>query len=311
MKTYIAVDVGGTKIRVALYPEEGLTPIQQERVSTRGPKGTALERLAETIQKLWPAGGEVAAIGVAAPGPIDPGLGIIYAAPNISGWINLPLAERLREQFQVPVFLGNDANLAGLAEWHYGAGRGHHDLLYLTISTGIGGGVICKDRLLLGACGLAGELGHIMILPDGPICGCGKRGHLEALASGTAIARYTTEELARGRVSSLAGHAAPTAREISQAAAAGDGLALEAYARAGRYLGMGIATFLHIFNPSIVILGGGVSLSGPQFFESMQEEIQRHVISPAYLNHLTITYSALKDDSGLLGALALARRAGN
>ncbi len=309
VKTFIAVDVGGTKIRVAVYGEEGVTPLNHTRISTRGARGTTLDRLIEAIQSLWPQSDPVSAIGIAAPGPIDPHLGVIYAAPNVPGWVNLPLVQILRDRFKVPTFLGNDANLAALAEWRYGAGRGHHDLLYLTISTGIGGGVISGDRLLLGQCGLAAELGHVVILPDGPLCGCGKRGHLEALASGTAIARYVAEELANGRPSSLRGTQTPTAREISQAADAGDSLAVEAYTLAGRYLGMGIASFLHIFNPSIVILGGGVSHSGPQFYNTMQDEIRQNVMSPAYLNNLTITYAELKDDSVLLGALALARSA--
>lgn len=311
MKTFIAVDVGGTKIRVAVYGEEGITPLQQTRVSTRGVKGNALDRLMETIQALWPAADTVSAIGIAAPGPIDPHLGILYASPNVPGWVNLPLASILHDRFKVPVHLGNDANLAGLAEWRYGAGQGHHDLLYLTVSTGIGGGVISSDRLLLGQCGLAAELGHVVILPDGPLCGCGKRGHLEALASGTAIARYVAEELDRGRSSSLSGNRSPSAHDIGKAAAEGDRLAIEAYNQAWRYLGIGIASFLHTFNPSIVILGGGVSQSGPQFFSVMQEEVRNNVMTPAYLKNLTITYAALKDDAGLLGALALARSGGN
>ncbi len=252
----------------------------------------------------------VCGIGIAAPGPINPQVGIIYSAPNIPGWEQLPLAQILQERFNVPTRLGNDANLAALGEWRYGAGKGHHHLLYLTISTGIGGGVICDDQLLLGHHGLAAELGHVTVLPDGPLCGCGHRGHLEAVASGTAIARYVAEQLAQGVPSSLAEFSNPTGRDISMAAENGDPLAKASLARAGTFIGYALADYLHIFNPSIIILGGGVSRSGPFLIEPLRTSIAQRIISPEYLHGLVITTAALGDDSGLLGALALAETAG-
>ncbi len=306
MDTYIAIDVGGTQIRVAIYPKGESRPVKQKRIPTQGNNQPPLDRLIDLLAELWPTGDQVCAIGMAAPGWVNPQMGVIYLAPNIPGWENLPLAPILSKRFNVPVRLGNDANLALVGEWRYGAGRGHHNLLYLTISTGIGGGVICNDRLLLGEHGLAAELGHVTIMLDGPVCGCGQRGHLEAVASGTAIARYVAEQLQQGVPSSLSEIAKPTGRDISMAAEQGDPLAKSALARAGTYLGYALANYLHIFNPSIVILGGGVSRSGSLLIEPMRAALSERIISPEYLQGLTITTVELGDDAGLMGALALA-----
>ncbi len=309
MDMNIAVDVGGTQIRVAVYQKGEQRPVKQKRIPTQGNHETPLERIMGLIAELWPVNDHVCAIGIAAPGPINPQLGIIYSAPNIPGWERIPLAQLIQERFNVPTRLGNDANMAALGEWRYGAGQGHHYLLYLTISTGIGGGVIMDDRLVLGYHGLAAELGHITVLPDGPICGCGHRGHLEAVASGTAIARYVGEQLAEGVPSSLSKIANPTGHDISLAAGQGDELAVSALARSGTFIGYALADYLHIFNPSIIILGGGVTKSGPFLMEPLRKAIAERVISPEYLNGLVITNAALGDDAGLLGALALAEAA--
>lgn len=306
MDMYIAVDIGGTQIRVAVYPKGEQRPYKQKRIPTQGGNMSPLDRLIGLVAELWPVEDRVCAIGMAAPGPINPQLGVIYYAPNIPGWEKLPLAQILQERFGVPVLLGNDANLAALGEWRYGAGKGHHDLLYMTISTGIGGGVICDDRLLLGAHGLAAELGHVTVLPDGPLCGCGHRGHLEAVASGTAIERYVAEQLAQGVPSSLAEFRTPSGRDISMAAEQGDPLAKAALARAGTFIGYALGDYLHIFNPSIIILGGGVSRSGPFLIEPLRAAIAEQVISPQYLHGLVITTAELGDNAGLMGALALA-----
>ena len=306
MDMYIAVDIGGTQIRVAVYPKGENRPLKQKRIPTQGAGETPLERLIGLIAELWPVNDRVCSIGAAAPGPINHQLGVIYSAPNIPGWERLPLAQILQERFGVPARLGNDANLAALGEWRFGAGQGHHDLLYLTISTGIGGGVIMDDRLLLGYHGLAAELGHVTVLPDGPVCGCGHRGHLEAVGSGTAIARYVAEQLAQGVPSSLSQTMRPSARDIAMAAEQGDPLAKAAFARAGTYVGHAIGDYLHIFNPSIIVLGGGVSRAGALLIEPLRAAMAERVISPEYLHGLVIALAALGDDAGLMGALALA-----
>jgi glucokinase len=244
---------------------------------------------------------------VAAPGPTEPYEGIVFEAPNIPGWTNLPLKKILQERFNVPIAIGNDANLAALGEWRYGAGRGHRHLVYITVSTGIGGGVIIDNQLLLGERGLAAELGHITVIPDGPLCGCGQRGHLEAITSGPAIARWVEQELSQGIPSSLPIDKPLTAKDISQAATNGDELSRAALARAGTYLGIAIADYLHIFNPSIVIIGGGVSQSGDYFLDPLRAAMNEHVLSIQYVENLTLTVAALGDDVGLMGALALAQ----
>ncbi len=254
MNIQIAVDIGGTQMRAATYQSDSISPTNISRITTQHSDASPLERLEELISSIWPKGQTVERIAVAAPGPTDPYRGILYEAPNIPQWINMPLKELLEDRFQVPVDVGNDANLAALGEWKYGAGVGHHYLVYLTVSTGIGGGVIVDDRLLLGSSGLAAELGHVTVMPDGPVCGCGQRGHLEAVASGTAIARWVEHKLSEGVDSSLNEYMDITALQVSEAASRGDPLAIDALQRAGNFLGIAIADILHIFNPSIVIV---------------------------------------------------------
>jgi glucokinase len=307
MGYHIAVDVGGTQLRAACYAYESLKPVQVKRIATQSGGETPLERLKSLIASVWPENCDVDAIGVAAPGPLDSNEGVVMAAPNIPGWVDLPLKKLLEERFKIPVIVGNDANLAAVGEWKYGAAKGHHHLIYLTISTGIGGGVIIDDRLLLGDRGLAAELGHVTVIHDGPLCGCGQRGHLEAIASGTAIARWVEEELKRGSVSSMVNERPVTAKAVSKAAHAGDLLAIAALDRAGRYIGQALADYLHIFNPTAVILGGGVVQSGNLLLDPLKEALKRHVLTKHYLDRLTISTAELGDDAGLMGALAKAR----
>jgi len=305
MTVTIALDVGGTHMRVAVFPKNETEPIKHRRIRTYADGETSVERLINLIKETVPPGENIDAVGIAVPGPIDPHKGIILKAPNLPEWEEMPIPQRIEDEIGAPAFMGNDANMAALGEWHYGVGEGHHDLLYLTISTGIGGGIICNDQLLVGAHGLGAELGHVTILPDGPICSCGQPGHLEALASGTAIAAYFVEQISKGRGSSLSGK--PETKEISQAAMNGDELAIEAFQRAGYYLGLGVANYLMIFNPSIVIFGGGVSRAGDLIFEPMRKTIQKSVLSKHYMEDLIITTAELGDNTGLYGALALAR----
>lgn len=307
MSYHIAVDIGGTQMRAACYPQDDIIPTRLDKISTRDPHEPPLERLKRLVARIWPEDGQVEAIGVAAPGPLDPYLGMVLAAPNIPGWVNVPLRKHLEDAFHVPVGVGNDANLAAMGEWKFGAGRGHHHLIYLTISTGIGAGVIIDDRLLLGRHGLAAELGHVSVMPDGPVCGCGQPGHLEAVSSGTGIAAYVQEQIAAGANTSLPAGVAITAKMVSQAAQQGDPLALEAITRAGKFLGQALADFLHIFNPSIIVIGGGVSQTGDLLLEPMRLTLRQRILTPHYLEDLVITRAAFGDEAGLMGALALAR----
>ncbi len=281
MGAIIAVDIGGTHLRAALYEPESTQPIVHQRVQTHTEEPGVYRRMEALIESIWPGDGKVEAIGVASPGPLDSHTGYILKTPNISEWQNFPLAPNLSQHFHVPAYLDNDANLAALGEWRFGAGRGHHHVLYLTISTGVGGGVIANDHLLQGYHGLATELGHTIVDPDGPPCSCGFAGHLESFSSGPAIVRYVRQELQAGAKSSLSLNEHLTARVIAKAANQGDELSVTAYRRAGEYLGIGVASFLHAFDPSIVIFGGGVSQVGPLLFELIQRQFEETCFPPA------------------------------
>jgi len=308
--TYVAVDVGGTQIRVAVYPEEGIQALRSIKTTTVG-EGSVMNRIKHTIRAIWDDSENVKAIALCVPGPVDPKTGIAFGVANIPEWhYNVPVLDMMKEDFETPIFVGNDANLAGLAEWKYGAGRGHDNMLYFTISTGVGGGIISDGKLIVGHNGLGGELGHVFLMVEGenlPPCGCGQKGHLESYASGTGIAWYVNQQLESGRKSSLDGKGKVTAKEIAAAAKEGDELGLEAFTRAGTYLAYGIANYLHIFSPTMIVFGGGVSSAGDILFGPMEKLLPTLVYAPAYFDNLQIAMAELGDDAGLLGCLALAR----
>lgn len=308
MSLTAAVDIGGTHIRVATYEPESTTPTAHHRTRSYAKEPGIFDRLVQAIESVWQKD-NVKAIGIASPGPLDPYSGTILATPNIPEWKNFPLAPNLAKHFGVPVFLDNDANMAAFGEWQYGAGKGHHDLIYITISTGVGGGVISNDRLLQGFHGMGAELGHMIIDPNGPICGCGYYGHVESFSSGTGIARYVNEHIQAGRQGGTSLQAGPglSAAQVAEAAREGDALSINAFERAGHYLGIAMANYLAIFNPSILIFGGGVSQVGELLFKPFEESLQKHTFHPHYLDGLVITKAALGDNAGLMGALAWAR----
>jgi glucokinase len=307
MSNYIALDIGGTQTRLSIFPAHTDVPILTTRIATQKEGELPLNRLLDLIASVWEQHQPILAIGAAVASPIDPYRGIVIAPPNIPGWVNLPLQNHIQRRFPVPVALGNDANLAALAEWKFGSGKGHRNMIYITVSTGIGGGVILDNKLLIGERGLAGELGHITVLTDGPMCGCGQRGHLEAVCSGLSIVRWFEEELQKGKTSALKADHPLTAKEIGAAAALGDELAVAAFHRAGTFLGRAFADYLHIFNVTAFIVGGGVSRVGPLLFDPLIATMRASVMSPHYLDNLTVTTAALGDEVGLMGALALAQ----
>lgn len=314
MKHYIGVDLGGTNIRAARFAAGTTGPsarAQQPTQAEAGPEAV-IERILATIREVMPPEGEpVIGVGIGAPGPLNPFSGVILKAANLPGWKDVPLKRIVEEQLGVPTFLGNDANLACLAEWKHGAGRGFSDVLYMTVSTGIGGGIIAGGRMLLGAKGLAGEVGHTHALGEGPVCGCGQRGHLEAMANGAAIARTAAGLVRAGRESALREMCGGdwnriTTEMVAEAARAGDGLAREVLAEAGTYLGRGLASLMHILNPGIVVIGGGVAQSGDLLLEPIRAAIRQYSQSEEYWRDVPVTPAALGEDVGLLGAMALA-----
>jgi len=309
MKAHIAVDIGGTHMRAASYTFGSLKPIRKNRIQSQVAGVKTQDRLIKLIKSVWPGKEKVEGIGIALPGPVDPSSGVIIKTPNIPDFNNFSMVNFIEVNFNSPVFLGNDANLAALGEWKFGAGQGCQDLIYFTISTGIGSGIISGGTLLLGANGLGAELGHVTIIPGGPVCSCGKKGHLEAFSSGTAIANWVGEEIEKGKTSSLQNIDLITARIVAEAANQGDLLSIEAFNRAGNILGIAIVNFLHIFNPTLIIFGGGVSASLNLLLPQIQKALDTEIFAPGYCDNLNLTPAILGDDAGLLGALVLARGA--
>ncbi len=305
----LSIDFGGTQTRAAVVARDGqlLSRASTDTLRLEGPD-KVIARLKQTAHRALDQAPqqEVKAIGLSAPGPINPYTGVIYSAPNMPGWTDIPIGEIVSQEFGVPCYAGNDANLAALGEWQFGAGRGCHDLIYLTISTGIGSGIVSQDQLILGKEGLASEAGHMVVEPNGPPCGCGSFGHLEALASGTSIARIVEERLANGQPSSLQEQRAHiTARMVSAAAAQGDALASEVFRRAAEYVGIGIASLINVFNPETVILGGGVTNAGELLFAPVREVALSRCM-PRLGRGVKIVRAELRDDVGLLGAAVYA-----
>jgi glucokinase len=309
----IAVDIGGTSFRVALADQEGRL-LARNAEPTRPQEGPAIgiQRLKNAIRKTASSISfkEVAGIGVGAAGPINPQKGVILTPPSLPTWRDVPLKEELQKEFQIPVWMENDADLAALGEHRFGAGRGFDRLIYITVSTGIGGGIITNGELLRGCSLSVAEIGHMVVDPDGPVCNCGGKGHLEAVASGTAIARMAAERISQGDLSSISllvrgDLSMVTAETVVKAAGQGDMTAQAVIHRAGTSLGMAVVSLIHIFDPEVVIIGGGVSNAGEWILKPIREVITQRAM-PDFKNRARMVRSALGDDSVILGAVALA-----
>jgi glucokinase len=306
----VGLDLGGTQIRTCLARPEG-SILRQARELTRASRGPSdvLKRIQRTISEVLDGvdvACQVSGIGIAAPGPLDPQDGVLLSPPNLPGWDRIPLRDIMQDAFGVPVFVNNDANLAALAEYRLGAGQGSSDMVYLTISTGLGAGIICAGKLLMGAHGFAGEPGHATIQPDGERCSCGNVGCLEGLSAGPAIARHARRLLEQGSASVLSGMASPgsdlTAEMVGKAAGAGDAVALQAVSVAAHYLAIGVLNLIHIFDPEIVVLGGGVTKLGPLLFEPVRAWVRDHAMT-VLQGRTPIVPAALGEEVGLLGGV--------
>jgi len=308
----IGVDIGGTQLRACLADASGKI-YKRLLTETRSEDGrtAVLQRLLDLITNLMAETplDEVAAIGIGAPGPLNPFTGYVVEAPNLAGWVNVPLKDLVAEQFGLPTYLGNDANVAALAEYRFGAGKGARNLIYITVSTGIGGGVIVDGHMLLGEKGFAAEIGHITLEANGPRCNCGNIGCWEAFSSGTAIGQEAIRRLEAGEDSSLRARSAGdysriSARWVAEAALEGDLLAQSVFQRAGFYMGVGLVNLLHLFNPSVITIGGSVMKAGDLIWQPLWKTLRERV-EPFYLEDVRIVPAALGDDVGLLGAIAL------
>lgn len=303
------IDIGGTKIALAVADLEGRIIEKARfpaRTAERGPHAIMEEALAEIAHMLGKSGSCLAAVGIGCAGPLDRKRGLILSPPNLPGWNEFPIVRLVEERLGVPALLDNDANAAALGEHRYGAGRGYEHLVYITQSTGIGGGVIVRGELVRGVCDGTGEVGHMTVLPDGPECGCGGRGCLEALCSGTALARRARERLAAGAASSLSALSASevTAGAVAAAARAGDAVASQVWDEMIHYLAVGVGNLFNVLAPEAVVIGGGVSEVGEQLFGPLRERVRARVrmLPPEKIN---ILQASLGGDSALHGAVIL------
>jgi glucokinase len=310
----LAVDLGGTQIRVALItPDHAVHARRAEPVRDEEGPDAVIERLCglvAAVRSEADAAGLPAPIGVgiSSPGPLDPWTGVVLEPPNLAGWRDVPLGRRVGESTGLPTFVERDTNVAAQAEWRYGAGRGTRDLVYLTVSTGVGGAAIIDGRPLTGARGLAGELGHVVVEIDGPRCGCGGRGHVEAIASGTALAREGHALLAEqpdGLLARLAGGEEPVdAALVARAAAEGDPACAAVLERAWVAVGALCASVVNALNPEVIVIGGGIADHQPRLFEVARRELECRVL-PVHAGTTRIAPAALGPDVSLIGALPI------
>jgi len=307
----VAVDLGGTRIRVALSDLEGnfLRRVDCPTEASQG-QDAVLRRLSARIQEVRQgfSDEEIVGVGIGSPGPVDALAGLIISPPNLPGWEEVPLRDLIEQRTSLPVRLANDANAAALGEWAFGGGQGRQNVVYVTISTGVGGGVIIEGRLLLGHRGLAAEVGHMTLQPDGPRCNCGNYGCWEALASGTAIAREGAEVVRAGRSPILAEMCEDVseqvdARMVGAAAGQGDGESRKIIELAGYYSGIGVANLIHLYSPEIVLIGGGVSRQGALLLNPLRQVVHERVMPP--YRGVPIEPAELEADVGLLGTVAL------
>ena len=308
------VDLGGTKILAAIVAPDGrIVARAKKATSKKGDESppTVIDRIAACVKEAVAAAGipleELKAVGIGAPGPVDLATGVLRTAVNLDGWNDVPLADELSKRLGgVPVTLDNDVRVAVFAELRAGAGRGHRDWVALWPGTGIGGGVVVDGKVLRGVNNAAGELGHITVKAGGPKCNCGGKGHLESLASKTAIVAEIARRVEKGE-KTLIDPADAKSGDLAAAYKKGDKLAVKAIDRAAKYLGIGIASIANTVNPELVVLGGGLTEAlGEPFVRKVEQEVRGRPMLAA-TDNLKVVQSELGDDAGIIGAALLAR----
>ncbi len=316
-KYIIGVDLGGTNIVTGAMCADGSSQHAMHSVPTKAELGfdgvakriieSCEQVIARTMAETGCTRGDFLGVGIGSPGPLDREKGIVIFTPNLA-WTDAPLRDTVGNALKLPATLDNDANCATLGEWWVGAAKGARHVVGLTIGTGIGGGLILDGKLYHGASDVAGELGHTSIDSTGRKCGCGNYGCLEAYASGPAIAQRAREALAGGEASKMPGLvdgnlARITAATVYAAAHQGDELAGHVVRETAKFLGMGVANFLNIFNPEVVVIAGGVTQAGDALFEPLRAEVRRRAFAPA-VNACRIVPGALDGNAGVIGAVA-------
>jgi glucokinase len=312
-KKILALDFGGTKLAagVVTIGERKWQNTERQLSPPDANAQTDIEIIKSLAHKLL-QGEKPEAIGVSFGGPADCATGMVRLSHHVPGWENTPLKQILETEFGAPTAIDNDANVAALGEYRFGAGEGYDSLLYITISTGVGGGWILNGKPWRGVEGMAGEIGHTVVDPSGPVCLCGKRGCVERLASGPYMAQQVRERLEgdrdKGRLlRELAGNnlEAIAPPLISEAAARGDEVAKEAIARAGWAVGVAIGNAANLINPQLFVLGGGVTKAGELFWETLRR-VARETALPEV--KFAIAAAKLGDEAPLWGAVALAEQ---
>jgi glucokinase len=315
-KPVIAVDIGGTKILVALFSANGRIKAKVTRPTVVEEGVNAIiDRLVPVIKEILKVNhltiSQIDAISIACAGGIDTGKGVVITpSPHLPDWVNVPLAEIVRKKIGVITYIINDASAAALGEQRYGAGKAMKNLVLLTLGTGIGGGIIIDGKLYLGARGGAGELGHMTVNADGPKCGCGNTGCLEMYASGTAIARDATERIRLGAKSAVVDMAAGnidkiTAEMVGKAAKNGDKLAKDVIEKAAYYLGVGLVNIANIFNPEMVVISGGMAALGEMIIVPGRRMVADRAFS-INAQSVRIVTGKLGNEAGVYGAAAFA-----
>ena len=315
MGVSIGVDIGGTKIAAGVVDDGGAI-IAREHVTTPATQPDAIaDAVASAVRRLL-IDHPVTSIGVGAAGFVDAARRTVLFAPNIN-WVQEPLAEHVEKRIGLPVVVENDANAATWGEFRFGAGKDVDDLLLVTIGTGIGGGIVTDGQLQRGAFGVAGEIGHMRVVPGGVRCGCGNDGCWESYASGRALVRQARARLdaddddARPLATLL--HDDPdalTGPMVTQEAAAGDPMCTELLSDLGRWVGEGVASLACILDPSVVAIGGGVSAAGELLMEPARQSFRHSLSARRYRPLLDLRVAALGNDAGMIGAADLARGAG-
>lgn len=308
-KYIVAVDLGGTKIGCALTDLEG-NILNENTIPTNAHEGEqeVLKRVFLAIEKTLEEGKknteEIKAIGIGSPGPLDSNKGIILDPPNLP-LKNIEIVKHIEDKFKIKTYLENDANAAAIGEYLFGSGKGTKNMVYITVSTGIGAGAIIDGKIYRGTTCNALELGHTTILPDGPRCNCGNFGCLEVLSSGTAIAREANKVLEQGIESSLSNYEKVTSQEVFKEASLGDKLALDIIDKALTYLGIGVANAITTFDPEKVVIGGGVAMVGDVLFDKVKQVVKDRCFK--VLNEsCEVVPASLKTKSGIVGAAAVA-----
>ena len=310
----VGIDIGGTKLATVVADVSGkiISKVREPTHADKGPEYALqllIDMVYQTIKQAELELKDISAIGVSCGGPLDTKTGIVYSPPNLPGWVAFPLKERLENEFRIPVKIENDANACALAEYRFGGGIGYESVLYMTMSTGIGGGIVLNGQIYHGANDSAGEVGHQILLPDGPLCGCGKRGCLEALCSGPAIARRAKAaieveshsvilELVDGDIDAV------RSEHVLDAAKKGDILALKLVDETAYYMGWGIANVVNILNPDIVLLGTIAIAAGDLLLDPIRKTVSSFAMTrPA--EAVTIMPAQLGESLGDLAAVSL------